>query len=126
MLLRGLCGSHADLLLMVQKSLTGSQQHVVHARLDFLCKRSVTAYAEFQVRTVVAHHIYLCGRQLIAVLLIHPAFHGLYDLRIVEAVDVVVAALVATTGTEESLITLALERHAEVITLGVEREAGVV
>ena len=108
---------------MVEESLAGSQEHIIHMRLDGLGERAVTLDTQFQVGTIVAHHIDHGLGQLISVLLIHPSLHCLHDFGIDKAVDMVPSSPIATVGTEVALVAQALEGHAEVITLGVERIA---
>ena len=110
---------------MVEESLAGGEQHIVHARLYLLGEGAVASDAEFLVGAIVSHDIYLCGRQFIAVLLVHPALHRLYDVGVEEAVDVVEASAVASVAAEVSLVLHSLEGHAEVVALRVEREAWV-
>ena len=81
---------------MVQESLAGGQQYVVYVGLDLLGEGSVATDTQFQVRTVVANHIHLSGRQFVAILFVHPALYGLYDLRIKETVDMIVASGIPT------------------------------
>ena len=105
---------------MVEESLAGRQKYIIDTRFDLLCERTVAEYIQFQVGAVVAYHIDLCGSQLIAILFIDPSLDGLYNLRIVEAVDMVIASCVASIGGEVASVVKSLKRHAEVITLGVQ------
>ena len=116
---------HAYLLLMVQIALASAQQHVIYVGLNLLHKRAIATHAELQVGAIVAHHIHLGSGQFVAVMLVHPTLDGLHNLGIIEAVDVVEPTQIATIGTEETLIKLALEGHAEIVGLGVQRVAWV-
>ena len=102
---------------MVEITFAGGQHDVVHIGLYDLCERTVALHAEFQVGAVVAYHVYLCGRKFVALLLIHPSLHGLYDFGIVKTVDMVPTSAVAPVGREESPVESALESHAEVVAL---------
>ena len=125
MLLRFLRWLNAYLLLMVQVSLTCAKNHVVYIRCYLLCKRSVASHAKLQVGTIVTHHIHLCSSKLVTVLLVNPSLNGLYNLGVIETVDMVEPSQVATIAAEESLIQLSLEGHPEIIGLRVERETWV-
>ena len=89
-------GLDANLLFVVQESLAGGEQHVVHSRFHHFGERSVAFHAELFVRAVVAHEIHLCVGQFISFHLIHPSRDGLYYLRFLKAVDMVPAASVAS------------------------------
>ena len=110
---------------MVEESLTGGQEYIVYAWRNLLFERSVALYAQFEVGAVVAHHVHLCGRQLVGIHLIHPSFHRLHDFRILKAVDVVVATPVAPVRREEPAVVQSLKRHAEVVALRVQRKSRV-
>ena len=116
---------HFQLLLVVQESAAGGQQHVADARCCHVGERAVRAHAELVVRAVVAHQVYLCRRQFVSVHFVDPSLDGLHDFGVLEAVDVVPSASVASVGTEESAVVRAFERHAEVVGLRVERIARV-
>ena len=111
--------------LVVQESLTGSQNDIIDTRLDFLGERTVTKHIQFQVGAVVSYHIDLCSRQLITILFIDPPLDGLDDLWVVEAVDMIIASCVATIGGEVASVVKSLESHAEVVALGVQRHSWV-
>ncbi len=123
MLLRLLDLDYLQLLGMVQETVTRSQQHVVNAGLDFLRKGAVATNAEFQVRTVVTHHIDLSSSQFVSVFLIHPALYRLHNLWMLETVDVVPATGIATVAGEVAPVVHTLEGHAEVVALRIERKA---
>ena len=106
---------------MIEIALTRAQQDIVDTWLDLLFERAVATDTQTQVRTIIAYHIDLRCRQLVAILLIHPTLDRLDDFRIVEAVDMVVASEVATIGTEVATIEASFEGHAEIITLRIER-----
>ena len=108
---------------MIEESLAGTEEYIVDAGFDLLGEGAVAADTQFQVRAVVANHIYLCRRQFVAILFVHPALHGLHDLGVEETVDVVVAPGVSAIGAEVPYITHSLEGHAEVVALGVHGES---
>ena len=115
---------YAQFFLMVQEALAGCQEDIVYTRVDHLLERAVALDAELDVGTVVAHHIHLSGGQFIAIHLIHPSLDGLYNLRILETVDMIPSTTVAAVGREEAAVVRALEGHAEVVALRIERIAG--
>ena len=109
---------------MVQVALAVGHDDVVHAGLDFLRERAVALDAQLEIGAVVADHVHLGLRQLVAFGLIDPALDGLDDFRVVERVDVVPALAVATVAGEVALVLQPFKRHAEVVALRVERVAG--
>ena len=114
-------GFYLKFFLVVEETLAGCKEDVVHVRVYSLRERAVALDAQLQVGAVAAHHVYLRFGQFVAVHLVDPAFHGLYYLRFLEAVDVVPAACVAPVGREEATVVQPFKRHAEVVALRVER-----
>ena len=83
---------------MVQESLACGQQQIVDIGLDDVGKRPLAGHAQGLVGAVAAHDAHLCGRQFVAIHLVHPSLDGLYNLWILKSVDVVPAPRVASVG----------------------------
>ena len=109
---------------MIQKTLARGEEYIFGTGFQNALKRTVATHAQLLVGAVAAHHIHQCGGQLVAVLLVHPSFHALYNLRIFKAIYVVPSAAVVAVGCKESAIVYSLERHSEVVGLRIERIAG--
>ena len=90
--------AHAQFFGMVQESLACGQQQIVDIRLDDVGKRPLAGHAQRLVGAVAAHDAHLCGRQFVAIHLVHPSLDGLYNLRILKPVDVIPAPCVASVG----------------------------
>ena len=118
-------GLHAQFFAVVEKALTRSHEQIVHARLHHLLKRTVAFHAHLSVGAVAAHDIDLCRRQFVAFHLVDPPFYRLHDFGIVKRVDVVEAPSVSAVGGEKAAVVRPFERHAEIVTLGIERIARV-
>ena len=92
-----LCRSlHPELLLVVEIAFASAKQHIVNVGFYLLGERAIALYVQFEVSSIVTHHIDDGCRKLVAILLIHPTSHCLYNLRIVEAEDVVITACIST------------------------------
>ena len=91
--------------------------------MNHLFERTVTLDGKFQVGAVVAHHIYLCCRQLVAFHLVNPSFNRLYDFRTIKRIDMIPSFSVAAITGEEAAIMNAFKRTTEVIALRIERIA---
>ena len=81
---------------MVKEALAGGQEHILDTWREHLLERAIALHAQLQVGAISAYHIHLCGGQLVALLLIHPALHALNNLGVLKAVYVVVATTIAT------------------------------
>ena len=109
---------------MIEITLACCQEDIVHVGIDNLLKRAVTLHRYLLVCAVVAHHIHLRGRQFVAFHLIHPTLHGLYNLRKFKAIYMVPSSGIVAVGREVAPVVRPLERHAEVISLRIERITG--
>ena len=114
-------GVHIQFLLMVQVSLAGSQEDVAYAWFHVLGERAVALEGQFQVGSIVAHHIDESFGQFIAILLVNPSRHGIRDFRTLEGHDVVPSAGIASARAEVAAIVHSLEGHAEIVAAAVHR-----
>ena len=115
---------HRYLFLMIQKTLACGEEYIFGAGLQYALKRAVATHAQLLVGAVAAHHIHQCGWQFVAVLLVHPSLHALYNLRIFKTIYVVPSAAVVAVGCKEATVVHTLECHTEVVGLRIERIAG--
>ena len=111
----------ADFLFDVQVAFACAKQHVIHSRFDDLSERTVHFHAQFQVRSVVAHHIDQGFGQFVSVFLIHPSRDGLHDFGVLEGIDVIPTFAVVTVAAEEATVIHAFKGHTEVIAHRVHR-----
>ena len=114
-------GVDVEVLLIVEEAVAGGQQDVLDAGLDLLLETAVGAHAKVDVRAVVAHHVDTGLRQLVAVLLVDVAEHGVDHLGLLKGVDMIPSAAVLAIGGEVAAIVHALESHREVIARRVDR-----
>ena len=109
---------------MVQIALACAKEHVIYIWPDGLSKTAIALDTQFHIGTVIAHHIHQGVGQFIPVFFIHPSLHRLHYLGIHKAVDVVPAFSIATIRREKTLVKQSFKGHAKVISLRVERIAG--
>ena len=102
---------------MVQKPFAGRHQEVVYVWVYDLFKGAVALDAELEVGSVAANEVDLRGWQLVAAKFVNLSFDGLYDFRVLEAVNVVPAFAVAPVAGEKSSVSGTFKSHPKVVSL---------
>ena len=77
---------------MVEESLAGRHHQIIYLGVDRHGEGTVALHRQLLVGSVVSYHRNLGSRQLVAIHLVNPTLHGGDNLRILEGIDVVVAA----------------------------------
>ena len=115
---------NAYLFLVIEIPLAVSHRYVIHIGLDGHNERSISLDGHFLVGAVVAYNHDLSLWQFVTLFFIHPSLHGGHNFWIVETVDVVVASSILSVGRKIASIVRTFECHAEIVSLGIERIAG--
>ena len=77
---------------MVEESLAGCHHQIINLGVDRHGEGTVALNRQLLVGSVVSYHRNLGGWQFVAIHLIDPTLYGGDNLRILEGIDVVVAA----------------------------------
>ena len=98
----------------------------MYAWRDYFAERTVEFEQHLFVGTVVTNHVHLTLWQFVTVLLVHPSGDGLDHFGAFKGEYLVPSTSVGAIGGEVSTIVEAVERHAEVVAVRIDRIGQVV